>query len=257
MRRCRPLAVGTGLVAALAALAGCGAGDDPASGVGRGSLTVFAAASLTESFSELGRQFQESHPGTKVTFSFGASSALAQQIRQGAPVDVFASASGANMRQVVDAGAADRPRDFATNRMRIAVPPDNPAGVSGLADLAGPGVTVALCAAEVPCGAAAREVFTDAGLTVTPVTNETDVKATLTKVQLGEVDAGLVYVTDVLAAGSKVKGIEIPDAVNASTNYPIAQLKAAEQPELAAEFVTFVLSPEGQKVLRAAGFGSP
>jgi molybdate transport system substrate-binding protein len=263
----RPAIVLAAAVAAGLALAGCGSDDDPsasspsASPAGAagasGSITVFAAASLTGSFTEIGKAFEASHPGTKVTFSFGASSALAQQIQSGAPADVFASASKKNMDQVVTAKAAGAPQDFAQNRMQIAVPPDNPAGITGVADLAKPGVKVALCAAEVPCGDVARQVFAKAKVNVTPVTNEADVKATLTKVQLGEVDAGVVYVTDVLAAGAKVKGIEIPADVNASTKYPIAQLTASKNEALAKEFVTYVLGPDGEGVLQKSGFAAP
>ena len=247
-------------LACLLALTACGgSGDGPArssSSALSGEVTVFAAASLTESFDELGRRFQAGHPGTEVVFNFGPSSGLATQITQGAPADVFASASAKNMDQVVAAKAATSPVTFAENRMQIAVPPDNPAKVTGLADLAKPGVKVALCAPEVPCGAVARQVFERAGVSVTPVTNEPDVKATLSKVQLGEVDAGVVYVTDVKAAGVKVTGVPIPDDVNASTAYPIATLTETENPTLARAFVDYVLSAEGAAVLAESGFSS-
>ena len=189
-----------------------------------GDITVFAAASLTESFTELGKQFESANPGTKVTFSFAASSALAEQINSGAPADVFASASPKNMDQVVDAGGASDPKVFATNMMEIATPPSNPGNVASVNDLAKSSVKTALCQPQVPCGSVAQQVFTNAKITVKPVTLEPDVKSVLTKVQLGEVDAGMVYVTDVKAAGDKVKGVEIPDDVNASTDYPIAAL---------------------------------
>jgi len=257
----RPSAALTAVLAAAALLGGCGDPDDAepgapgsaASNLG-GTLTVFAAASLTESFTELGEQFEARHPGTTVRFSFGPSSGLATQITQGAPADVFASASARNMEQVVAAKAAASPTTFAENQMQIAVPPANPAKIAALADLAKPGVKVALCAAEVPCGAVARKVFAAAKLTVTPVTNEADVKATLTKVQLGEVDAGVVYVTDVKAAGAKVAGIEIPDDVNASTAYPIATLSSTRNAPLAKAFVDHVLSADGAVVLAESGF---
>jgi molybdate transport system substrate-binding protein len=155
---------------------------------------------------------------------------------------------------VVAAKAAQSPATFAENQMEIAVPPANPAQVAGVADLARPGVKVAICAAEVPCGTVARQVFTNAGVTVTPVTNEVDVKATLSKVQLGEVDAGVVYVTDVKAAGDKVKGIPIPDDVNASTAYPIAPLTGSGNAALAGAFVDYVLSADGAAVLAESGF---
>ena len=262
MSRCRAALLAA--VVLLATLAGCG--DDAASGATpsgagaatlSGRVTVFAAASLTGSFTTLGEQFEKAHPGTDVEFSFGPSSGLATQITQGAPADVFASASQKNMDQVVSAGAAADPKPFARNSAQIAVPPGNPAGITGLADLAKPGVKVALCAAAVPCGVVARQVFANAAVTVTPVTDEVDVKATLSKVQLGEVDAGVVYVTDVEAAGDKVLGVPIPADVNASTSYPIATLTDAPNPAAAAAFVDLVRSEEGQQALADAGFRRP
>jgi molybdate transport system substrate-binding protein len=257
--------------AAATVLAACGASGNPSapeaisnppSGTSStaslsGTVTVFAAASLQEAFTTMKKQFEGAHPGVTVTPNFGASSALAQQITQGAPADVFASASQANMDQVVKAGSAGTSQPFAKNVMEIAVPPANPASISALNDLAKPGVKVALCQAQVPCGSVAAKVFANAKITVTPVSQEADVKAVLTKVQLGEVDAGVVYVTDVRAAGDKVKGVEIPNDVNASTSYPIAALKKAPNPDAAAAFVGYVLSSDGQQVLRAGGFGAP
>lgn len=248
----------------VAALTACG-GPSPASATGGagggagsgGEITVLAAASLTDAFETLGKQFQEANPGTTVTFSFGASSALATQIGQGAPADVFASASQKTMDDVVRAGQAATSTPFTSNRMQIAVPPENPAGITQLSDLARDGVKVALCQVEVPCGAVAAQVFEKAGLTVRPVTEESDVRATLAKVILGEVDAAVVYVTDVLAAGDQVTGIEIPADVNASTVYPIAPLTGSRNAALAQAFVDHVLSPDGQKVLTGAGFSAP
>jgi molybdate transport system substrate-binding protein len=245
-----------------ALLTGCGANSETTSAAGPGSgptgrITVFAAASLTSAFTELGTRFEAAHPGTEIDFSFGPSSGLATQITSGAPADVFASASATNMDAVVAAKAAGPAVTFATNVLEIAVPPANPANISALADLARPGVKVAVCAAEVPCGVGARTVFRNAGLTLTPVTQEVDVKATLTKVQLGEVDAGVVYVTDVLAAGSKVTGIPIPAGVNAVTSYPISTLTGSRNPELAQAYVDFVRSPDGARVLTEAGFEKP
>jgi molybdate transport system substrate-binding protein len=161
------------------------------------------------------------------------------------------------MAQVIEAKAAASSSVFARNALQIAVPPANPAAVTGLADLARAGVKVALCQTQAPCGAAAQQVFEKAGITVTPVTLEQDVKSVLTKVQTNEVDAGLVFLTDVRAAGAKVRGIAIPDALNASTEYPIAALTRAANPAAAAAFVDYVLSGAGQDVLRAAGFGKP
>jgi molybdate transport system substrate-binding protein len=264
----------TGLIGAVAAAsvvlaAGCSSSTkQPANAGGRGgatssgptltgTVTVFAAASLKESFTTLAKQFELAHPGVTMKLNFGASSTLAQQINQGAPADVFASASVKNMTQVTDVGGASTPTTFVNNVMEIAVPPSNPANITALADLARPNVKVALCQAQVPCGAIAAKVFTNAELTVKAVTLESDVKATLTKVELNEVDAGLVYVTDVKAAGSKVKGIEIPPGVNASTQYPIAALTKAPNPKAAIAFTAYILSKDAQSVLTAAGFEKP
>jgi molybdate transport system substrate-binding protein len=222
-----------------------------------GTVTVLAAASLTEAFTTLGDQFKAAHPGVDVKFSFGASSDLAAQITSGAKVDVFASASPKNMKQVVDAGDATSSTNFVSNVMEIAVPPNNPGNVTTVDDLAKSGVKVALCQPQVPCGSVAAQVFKNAKITVKPVTLEVDVKSTLTKVTTGEVDAGVVYVTDVRAAGSKVKGIEIPAAVNASTEYPITVLKNAPNATAAQAFQDYVLSDAGQKVLTDDGFAKP
>ena len=192
-----------------------------------------------------------------MTFSFAGSSALATQITSGAPADVFASASAKNMETVVAAGAASDPQMFAANVMEIAVPPANPGKVTGVDSLASADVKTALCQPQVPCGATAAKVFANAKVTVKPVTLEPDVKSVLSKVQLGEVDAGMVYVTDVLAAGDKVKGVEIPADVNASTSYPIATLTKSANAAAAAAFVDYVLSPDGAAVLAAAGFQQP
>nr|WP_235854215.1 molybdate ABC transporter substrate-binding protein [Nonomuraea aridisoli] len=220
-------------------------------------MTVFAAASLTESFTRLGEAFEAAHPGTAVTFNFGSSATLAQQIVQGAPADVFAAASPATMRTVTDASLADEPVTFARNKLEIAVPAGNPANVRVLADLADPGVKVALCAEQVPCGAAAAQALEAAGVRLTPVTLEQDVKATLTKVRLGEVDAALVYRTDVPAAGGEVLGIPFPEADRAVNDYPIVVLGDAPAGDLARRFVELVLSPQGKDVLAKAGFEAP
>jgi molybdate transport system substrate-binding protein len=261
------------LVAGLvsAGLAGCGSGGSDSGSRGSvgtspsasaspllsGDITVLAAASLTESFTRLGRQFEAAHPGVKVTFSFAASSALATQITSGAPADVFASASAKNMDQVVAAGVASNPAVFAKNVMEIAVPPTNPGKVTGLGSLTSASVKTALCQPQVPCGATAAMVFTNAKITVTPVTLEPDVKSVLSKVQLGEVDAGVVYATDVLAARDKVMGVEIPADVNASTAYPISTLTNSANATVAASFVDYVLSEDAASVLAASGFEKP
>jgi molybdate transport system substrate-binding protein len=246
--------------AALALLAGCGSSTSDAAGSGAGvsgTITVFAAASLTESFTRLGDQFEAAHPGVSVRFSFAGSSTLARQIVNGAPADVFASASRKNMDQVVAAGEAAAPVTFASNVLEIAVPPDNPAKIRTLADLGRPGVKVAVCQPQVPCGTVAQQVFGKARVTVHPVTQAQDVKAVLTAVQAGEVDAGLVYLTDVRAAGGRVTGVEIPRAANASTAYPIAVTVHSGHSGAARAFVDFVLSEAGRSVLAAAGFTVP
>ena len=250
-------------LAAVAAvsLAGCGSKDTPAGASTpkvSGAVTVFAAASLTETFTQLGKDFEVANPGTKVTFSFGASSALAQQLNQGAPADVFASAAPANMKQVTDTGAITAsPVTFVRNRLEIAVPKGNPGKITGLADFGKADLKIALCAEQAPCGAAAKKVFETAGITPAPDTREQDVKAVLTKVRLGEVDAALVYRTDVKAAGGEVQGIEFAEADKAVNDYPIAALAKAPNPAGAKAFVDFVLSDKGRAVLAGAGFDGP
>jgi molybdate transport system substrate-binding protein len=222
-----------------------------------GTITVFAAASLKETFTQLGKQFQTAHPGDTVKFSFGASSTLATQITSGAPADVFASAAPKNMQTVVSAGDASNPQDFAVNTAEVAVPPSNPAQVTSVNDLAKSSVKVALCQPQVPCGVVAAQVFKNAGITVKPVTLQPDVKSVLTQVELGNVDAGVVYVTDVKAAGAKVTGVPIPASDSASTTYPIATISNSKNQSIAQAFVAYVLSPSGQAVLSAAGFLEP
>ena len=222
-----------------------------------GTINVFAAASLTESFAEIADAFTETHPDVDVVFNFGGSSALAEQIVQAAPADVFAAASPATMATVTDAALAADPVPFVTNTLEIAVPVGNPGEVTGLADFTNPDLSIALCAVEVPCGAAAAKVFDATGLTPAVDTYEQDVKAVLSKVELGEVAAGLVYTTDVIAAGDTVEGIEFPEAADAVGSYPIAVLNDAPNPEAADAFVAWVLSDAGQAVLSDAGFGAP
>ena len=257
-------------LAAIAALAlvGCGSETTPPATSGTsstssaptvtGDITVFAAASLTESFTQLGKDFEAANPGAKVKFNFAGSSALAQQINQGAPADVFASAAPANMKQVTDTGAiTGTPPVFVRNKLQIAVPKGNPGKVTGLADFGNADKKIALCAEQVPCGAAAKKVFEAAGITPAPDTLEQDVKAALTKVKLGEVDAALVYRTDVKAAGAEVEGIEFPEADKAVNDYPIAALAKAPNAAGAKAFVDFVLSDKGRAVLGGAGFAAP
>ncbi|MEV6410838.1 molybdate ABC transporter substrate-binding protein [Kribbella sp. NPDC051718] len=219
-----------------------------------GTINVFAAASLTGTFTQLGKDFEAAHPGVKVVFNFAGSSALAEQINQGAPADVFASAAPKNMDQVTDKGT---PTTFVKNELEIAVPKGNPGKITGLKDFTDKNRKIALCAAEVPCGAAADKVFEAAGLTPQPDTLEKDVKAALTKVSLDEVDAALVYKTDVLAAKNKVEGIEFPEAAKAINEYPIATLTNSKNPNTAKSFVDYVLSAQGTKVLTDAGFEAP
>jgi molybdate transport system substrate-binding protein len=252
---------------AVVGLSGCGSGSDPgspktntpASGKGvTGTVTVFAAASLTESFTAIGKDFEAANPGSKVTFNFAGSSALATQIDQGAPADVFASAAPANMKTVTDAGeAGGTPVTFVRNQLVIAVPKGNPKRVAGLSDLTKPGVKVALCAEQVPCGAAAKKALGAAKVTITPATLEQDVKATLSKVKLGEVDAALVYRTDAKSAPSDVDGVEFPESAGAINDYPLVVLKNAPNKAGATAFVAYVQCSIGKAVLTAAGFQSP
>ncbi|WP_328345636.1 molybdate ABC transporter substrate-binding protein [Micromonospora sp. NBC_00421] len=249
---------------AVAGLAGCGgnkAGSPGAapSGTGvTGTVTVFAAASLTESFTRIGKDFEAAHPGVVVRFNFAGSSALATQINQGAPADVFASAAPKNMQPVTDAGNADgAPVVFAKNQLVIAVPEGNPKGIGALTDLTRPGLKVARCAEQVPCGAAATRVLTAAQVELTPVTLEQDVKGALSKVKLGEVDAALVYRTDTRAADADVDGVEFPESAGAINDYPIVVLKNAANKPGAQAFVAFVRSGQGTTVLTAAGFQTP
>jgi molybdate transport system substrate-binding protein len=248
----------------VAAVVGCGGdtGSSPgpassSAGV-TGTVTVFAAASLTESFTRIGKDFEAANPGTKVTLNFAASSALATQVNQGAPADVFASAAPANMKTVTDAGNGDgTPTTFVKNQLVIAVPKGNPKGITALADLTRPGLKVALCAEQVPCGAAAKKALAAGNVSVRPVTLEQDVKAALSKVKLGEVDAALVYRTDAKAATANVDGIEFPESASAINEYPIVVLKNAPNKAGAQAFVSWVLSDKGKAVLTQAGFQAP
>ena len=249
---------------AVVALAGCSSSSSSSTpsastspSASTGSITVFAAASLMGTFTQLGKQFETAHPGDTVKFSFGPSSGLSTEITSGAPADVFASAATANMDTVVSAGDASNPQNFAKNIMEVAVPPNNPANVKSVNNLAKKSVKTALCQPQVPCGVVAAEVFKNVGITVKPVTLQADVKSVLAQVELGNVDAGMVYVTDVMAAGTKVKGVTIPASDNASTLYPIATINSSKNKSEAQAFVAYVLSPAGQQVLTAAGFEKP
>ncbi|MGL3198514.1 MULTISPECIES: molybdate ABC transporter substrate-binding protein [Curtobacterium] len=257
-------ALATGTIAALA-LAACSSPGAPAatesassSGAPAGTITVFAAASLQQTFTTLGDRFEQAHPGTTIRFSFAGSSDLVTQIRNGAPADVFASADEANMDKIVKTDvAAGSPRDFATNTLEIAVAPGNPQHITGLDDLTRSGLQVVTCAEPVPCGAATAKVERATGVDLRPVSEEQSVTDVLGKVESGQADAGLVYVTDVEGSGGKVDGVRFDEASSAVNTYPIGVLEESTDPELAKAFTAYVLSDAGQKVLADAGFGKP
>ncbi|GAB2731990.1 molybdate ABC transporter substrate-binding protein [Streptomyces bullii] len=265
-RRRRPALQTAGAsAAALLLLSACsstgpGSGSDTASSVSSsskpsGTVTVFAAASLEESFRTLGRQFEKEHPGTKVTFNFSGSDSLAAGITGGAPADVFAAASPRTMKTVTDQDdTVGTPATFVRNQLEIATLPGNPHRITSLQDLVRSGLKVVLCDKEVPCGAAAQQALRAGRIELTPVSYEQDVKSALTKVELKEADAAVVYRTDVRAAGDKVDGVEFPESAKAVNDYPIALLKNAPNPVAAKAFIALVRSDEGQKVLSAAGF---
>ncbi|GAA2586700.1 molybdate ABC transporter substrate-binding protein [Streptomyces lienomycini] len=264
-----PLLTGAGavLLLALSACSSSGSDSDAESGGSSsaggsdrlsGTVNVFAAASLTESFTELGEDFEKQHPGTKVVFNFGGSDSLAAGITSGAPADVFASASPRTMKVVTDAdAAAGTPVTFVRNQLEIATLPGNPDGITSLEGLTGDDLKVVLCDRTVPCGAAAQKALTAAGLKLTPVSYEEDVKSALNKVVLKEADAAVVYRTDVRAAGDKVEGVEFPESAKAVNDYPITLLRDAPNAEVGKEFIELVRSAEGQKVLTEAGFTAP
>ena len=247
--------------------AACGSDDDggaaatTAPSIGAevtGDVTVFAAASLTAAYTALGDAFMTEHPDAKVTFNFASSSDLVTQINEGAPADVYASADEANMTKLTDAGGNDGdPRVFATNSLEIIVEPGNPKGITGVADLANPDVIYVTCAPEVPVGKYAQQVLDAAGITVTPASLEENVKGIVTKVTLGEADAGIVYKTDVAAAGADASGVEIPDDINVVATYPVVVTKDASNPAAAHAFVDFVVGAQGQQILASYGFAAP
>jgi molybdate transport system substrate-binding protein len=223
-----------------------------------GKITVFAAASLQQVFTTLGKEFEAAHPGAKVSFNFSGSGTLAASITAGAPADVFAAASNGTMQTVTKAGDnAAAPVTFTKNILEIAVAPGNPKHITSLADLTKPGLKVALCAATEPCGAAAVTALADAGVKLKPTTYEQDVTSAQNVVQEGEVDASLVYRTNVLGAGGKIAGVNFATAAAAVTDYPIAVLKHAPNSAGGQAFIDFVLSAQGQQVLTAAGFEQP
>ena len=239
------------LVVLALAVAACGSGSDKAADQPH-QLSVFAASSLTDAFTQLGDQFTAAHPGVKVAFNFAGSNDLVTQLQQGAPADVLATADAANME---DAGSlVGTPQAFAGNKLIIAVEPGNPHHITSLADLSRKGLKVVLAAPEVPAGKYAQEALGKAGVSVTPVSLEVSVKGVVTKISLGEADAGIVYVTDVDAAKGKIEGVAIPDDLNVVASYPIATVKSGAYPDDASAFMDFVLSDEGQKVLADNGF---
>lgn len=235
------------------AATGSGASSDPT-----GSITVYAAASLTDVFTQIGDRFEAANPGAQVDFSFAGSSDLVSQLVEGAPADVFASADEKNMQKAVDGGVIDGdPQLFATNTLEIVVAAGNPAGITSLSDLARSDVKVVVCAAQVPCGAATAKATEAAGVTLSPVSEESSVTDVLAKVTSGQADAGVVYVTDIARAGSSVEGIPFDQASTAVNRYPIATVKDAKNPALAAAFTSYVTGEEGRAALAAAGFGAP
>lgn len=267
MNRLRPIAalalaatVALGLAACTAPDAGSGASASAGSDTEgpTGSITVFAAASLQQTFTTLGKQFETANPGASIRFSFAGSSDLVTQIQNGAPADVFASADEANMAKLSSTDlASGSPQDFATNVLEIAVAPGNPKGITDLDDLTAPGVQLVTCAAPVPCGAATAKVESASGVDLEPVSEEQSVTDVLGKVESGQADAGLVYVTDVRGAGGKVDGVPFDESGKAVNTYPISVLRESEDPELAQAFSEYVRSAAGQRVLADAGFGKP
>jgi molybdate transport system substrate-binding protein len=260
--RNRTLALLLPLVAAALALAGC-AGSDASGGGGSGdtetgTLNVLAAASLTETFTSLAQDFEADHPGVTVRLAFDSSATLAEQVTQGAPADVLATADEATMQAVVDAGGTEGdPQLFATNHLQMVVPRDNPAGIQHFSDLEKPGVKYVVCVDSAPCGKLAAKVLAAAGIEAKPASEEVDVKAVLSKVELGEADAGLVYATDALAGGEKVTPIDIPTSNENLNSYPIAVLADSKKPGLAEKWVDLVTGSQGQQALADAGFGKP
>ena len=253
----RLLGVAGVIALALGAVACAGprgtAGDD-----GDRTLTVFAAASLTDVFEQVNTDFEAEHPGVRVVMTNAGSSDLVTQIDQGAPADVLATADERTMARAQELGLiAEDPRPFATNTLTIVVPPGNPHGIASLEDLADPDLAVVRCAAPVPCGAVADEVLADAGVPLVAVSEENSVTDVLGKVTSGQADAGLVYATDVARSGGEAEAVMIPGAAAHATVYPIAVTDRAEDPDLAAEYREAVLGPDGRAALDDAGFGPP
>ena len=244
------------LVAVVAALlSACGSSGSPSTSSLSGTASVFAAASLTASFNAIGTAFQAAHPGVTIKFNFGGTPTLVTQIEQGASADVLASADTTNMDKLkTDGFTAGTPQVFAHNKLEIVVAAGNPKGITGLADLSKPGVIYITEAPTVPAGKYALQILANANVKVTPKSLETDVKSVVSKIELGEADAGIVYVTDVKAAGDKVTGVPIPDSVNVIATYPIVAVKGTKNADLANAFIAYVLSADGQAMLQSFGF---
>lgn len=237
---------------------GCGSGSPVAGGGPATVLDVHAAASLTDTFTELAERFEAQHPGVEVSLNFAGSSALVQQLSAGAPADVLATADERSMAGAVDAGLVDgEPEVFATNVLTVVVPADNPAGVGSLRDLADPGVQVVVCAPQVPCGAATERVEETSGVRLSPVSEEGSVTGVLGKVVSGQADAGLVYATDARSAGDAVEVVEVPRASRAVNRLSVAALADSDATEPARQFLELVAGEPGREVLAGAGFGAP
>ncbi|WP_055476391.1 molybdate ABC transporter substrate-binding protein [Gordonia sp. HS-NH1] len=256
MRRC---AVAVAVAATCLLLtAGCSASGGVGAGSGDSAATtldVSAAASLKKTFTAIADEFEEQHDGVTVRLSFDGSSTLANQIRQGAPADVFASADEKNMDKLGDLAIA--PEVFATNTLVIVTAPGNPRGIRSFADLNKPDVTTVVCQSAQPCGAATETVERNTGITVDAASEEQSVSAVLTKVTTGQADAGVVYVTDARGAGDKVATVTDPAFAAVVNSYPIATLTGAGDVELGTRFVELVLGVDGQRILRDDGFGAP
>jgi len=262
-RRGGKAALAAGLATVTVLAAGCGSSSPGSSAAVKnppgsklsGTVIVFAAASLNNAFDKLGSQFEKLHPGTSLKFNYAGSSGLATQLTQGAKADLFASANTANMKIVQDASlVSGTPKDFAQNKLEIVVGKGNPLHITSVSDLSKSNIKVAVCQKDVPCGAYSADVFKKAGVTVKPVSEETSVSGVVTKVSLGEADAGIVYVTDVKAAGDKVSGVPIPPNQNVVADYPMVRLKDASNSSAATAFINYVDGSAGQKVLASYGF---
>lgn len=251
----RPLA---GVAAVLTLVAGCSSLQLDSGKAPNSTVSVFAAASLKKTFTQLGAQFEKDYPGTEVRFNFAGSADLVAQLRQGAPADVFASADARNMTAAVDDGlVAGQPADFATNTLTIVTPPGNPRNIRSFGDLAAPGTQVVVCATQVPCGSATEKIEEATGVNLAPVSEESAVTDVLGKITSGQADAGLVYVTDAADAGAKVTAIPFPESSDSVNTYPIAALAEATNPAAAQKFLELVTGPQGREALSAAGFGLP